>query len=70
MKVCVERRPQVPTDEVRRRHRTVEIGLDRRAIIAQNAQRGAIQNEITKMHFRHHEKKSDEGQRTRKEVSC
>jgi len=49
--------PQVATNEVRRRQRTVEIGLDRRAIIAQNAQRGAIQNEIAKMPFCHHERK-------------
>ena len=62
MKVCVARRPKVPTDEVWRRRRTVEIGHERRTTIAQNVQRGAIQNEIRKMLFRHHEQKSDEGQ--------
>ena len=63
MKVSVERRPKVPTDEVKRRRRTVEIGHDRRTTIAQNVQRGAIQNEIRNDSFRHHEQKSDEGQR-------
>ena len=54
------------TNEVKRRHQNLEIGLDRCASIAQNAHRGAIQNEIRNDSFRHHEKKSDEGHRSRR----